>query len=37
MDQGPPIFKSWLTWYALVIGILVVQIFLYFWLTVSFQ
>jgi hypothetical protein len=37
MDERPPVFKSWRTWYFLVIGVLVAQIFFYFWLTASFE
>jgi hypothetical protein len=35
--DNPPVFRSWRRWYALVLGALVAQIILYFWLTSSFQ
>jgi hypothetical protein len=36
LEQKPPIFKKWNHWYTLLIAALVVQIFLYLWLTLSF-
>lgn len=35
-NETPPIFSSWKQWYWLVLGALVVQVVLYFWLTRSF-
>lgn len=35
-DGNPPVFKSWRGWYALLLGVLLLQIFLYLWLTLSF-
>jgi len=35
-EEKPPVFKTWSRWYWLVIAVLVVQVFLYFWLTQSF-
>jgi hypothetical protein len=34
--EKPPVFKSWKHWYVLVLGVLVLQIILYYWLTRSF-
>jgi hypothetical protein len=31
-----PLFKSWTQWYALVIGVLIVLIILFYWLTKTF-
>jgi hypothetical protein len=31
-----PLFKSWKGWYALVIGVLVLLIVLFYWLTKTF-
>lgn len=35
-SEKPPVFKSWKRWYVLVLGVLVLQIILYYWLTRSF-
>jgi hypothetical protein len=35
-EGKPPLFKFWRHWYMLVIGVLVLQIILYYWLTRSF-
>jgi hypothetical protein len=32
----PPVFKSWQHWYWLVIGVMMAQIILYYWLTRTF-
>ena len=38
MEQDhPPVFKSWLPWYILVLGVLAVQVILYYWITQSFE
>jgi len=34
--EKPPLFNSWTGWYALVLGVLVIQIILYRILTVAF-
>jgi hypothetical protein len=31
-----PLFKSWIHWYVLVIGFLIVLILLFYWLTKTF-
>lgn len=36
-SDKPPVFGSWITWYALVLGVLVVQIVLYRLLTVAYS
>jgi hypothetical protein len=36
-SEKPPLFKSWLGWYVLVLGVLVLQIVLYRILTVAFS
>lgn len=35
-DEHIPVFKRWSGWYWLLIGVLVVQIGLFYFLTVSF-
>ncbi len=35
-DEKPPVFKSWNSWYWLVMGVLVFQILLYLFITQSF-
>lgn len=36
-DEGqPPVFKSWTTWYRLVLGIFVLQVIVYYILTSRF-
>jgi hypothetical protein len=32
-EDRPPLFKSWKGWYILVLGVLVVQVILYYWIT----
>ena len=34
--DSPPVFKSWRTWYWLVLIVLLLQIILYSWITASF-
>lgn len=36
-EETPPVFKRWRHWYLLVIAFLVVQVLLFYWLTVSFE
>ena len=36
-DEKPPVFKSWSGWYWLLIGVLVLQIILFYWLTATFR
>ncbi len=36
-DEKPPFFKSWKTWYLLVIGFLVVLIILFYLFTKHFS
>jgi len=36
-EEKPPLFNSWRGWYVLVLGVLVVEILLFYWLTVSFS
>ncbi|WP_262899472.1 hypothetical protein [Chryseosolibacter histidini] len=35
-EDKPPVFASWRSWYTLVLGVLVIQMLLYYWLTRSF-
>ncbi|HEX6223654.1 MAG TPA: hypothetical protein VFZ52_04560 [Chryseolinea sp.] len=37
LEDKPPVFKSWKGWYYLILGVLVVQIILYYLLTNSFK
>jgi hypothetical protein len=37
LEDKPPGFKSWRGWYWLVLGVLAIQIILYYWLTNSFK
>ena len=34
--DSPPVFKSWRTWYWLVLIVLLLQIILYSWITAAF-
>jgi hypothetical protein len=34
--EKPPVFKAWSGWYALILSVLVLQIILYYLLTVAF-
>jgi hypothetical protein len=38
MNEGekPPVFKAWSGWYALILTVLVLQIIVYYLLTVAF-
>lgn len=36
-EEKPPIFARWRTWYALVLGALVIQIIVYFIITLIFS
>lgn len=36
-DQKPPVFKTWSAWYWLILGIMLFQVILFFWLTRSFS
>jgi hypothetical protein len=33
----PPVFRTWKGWYWLVMGIMLVQVFMYLWITYSYQ
>jgi hypothetical protein len=35
-NEKPPAFKSWSQWYWLVLGVLLLQIIIYYSLTMSF-
>lgn len=36
-EEGrPPVFKSWNTWYWLVLGLFVLQVIIYYFITASF-
>jgi hypothetical protein len=34
-DERPPVFKQWRTWYALVLGALIIQIIIYLVITLT--
>lgn len=36
-SEKPPLFKSWMGWYILVLGVLVFQVIIYHLLTVAFS
>jgi hypothetical protein len=36
-NEKPPVFPSWRGWYTLVLGVLLVQIILYYLITQSFS
>jgi hypothetical protein len=37
LNDRPPLFKTWAGWYWLLAGITLVQLLIYFYLTVSFN
>jgi hypothetical protein len=37
LGATPPLFKSWASWYGLVIGALILQIILYFLFTLYYK
>ncbi|WHZ08654.1 MAG: hypothetical protein OJF59_002408 [Cytophagales bacterium] len=37
MDDKPPLFNSWKTWYQLVMGALIIQVIIYFLITKSYS
>lgn len=36
-QEKPPVFKSWSGWYWLVAGVLLIQIIIYYTITISLQ
>ena len=32
-NNKPPLFKSWKGWYLLLVGVLLAQIIIYYWMT----
>ena len=36
MNEQPPVFKTWTTWYWLVLGVMIIQVLLFSFLTNSF-
>lgn len=36
-NEKPPLFKSWTSWYALVIGALILQVIVYLFITMIFS
>jgi hypothetical protein len=36
-SEKPPLFKSWAGWYILILGVLFVQIIVYYLLTLRFS
>jgi len=35
-NDKPPVFASWSGWYGLLMGVLAIQILIYYWLSVQF-
>jgi Mg2+ and Co2+ transporter CorA len=35
-EQKPPLFKNWSTWYWIVMGVMILQVVLFSWLTQLF-
>jgi hypothetical protein len=36
-EEKPPLFRSWKTWYKLVLGVLLIQVIVYFLITKYFS
>lgn len=36
MEEKPPVFRAWTHWYWFVMGVLVLEIILFYWLSRSF-
>lgn len=36
MEEKPPVFSNWNTWYWIVLGVMLVQVIVYFWISKSF-
>jgi Mg2+ and Co2+ transporter CorA len=36
MDEKPPLFQTWKSWYWLVLGFMILQVIVYFWISNSF-
>lgn len=36
-NENPPVFNSWIKWYSFVLGFLVLQIIIYFFITAAFK
>ncbi len=36
-EQKPPLFKTWSSWYWLVLSVMVIQVLFFFWLTQVFS
>jgi hypothetical protein len=37
IEDKPPLFQSWRTWYKLVLAVLLIQVIVYFLITTSFS
>jgi len=35
-EDKPPVFSSWRVWYCLVLGAMLAQVMVYFWISKSF-
>lgn len=35
--EKPPVFKSWRTVYALVVAVLVIEVLLFWWITIAYN
>lgn len=36
-EHKPPLFNKWSTWYWIVLGVMLAQVFLFIWLTNAFS
>jgi hypothetical protein len=36
-EEKPPVFRKWSTWYWLLLGALVIQVIIYYLITVSYS
>lgn len=36
-SERPPVFRSWKGWYVFLVAVLVVQVVIYYWLTLRFS
>jgi hypothetical protein len=36
-EHKPPLFDNWSTWYWIVLGVMMLQVLLFIWLTQSFS
>lgn len=36
-EEKPPLFRQWNKWYMILIYVLIIQVILYYWLTLAYQ